>query len=371
MGQVLGAMQHPDASGVSSTRTAVPMAVCDIVLLTWNRKDLLEPCVERLFAHTSLPSRLLIVDNGSTDPDTLAYLAGLRGTPRMAVQVVRLPENGGIAAALNVGLRHTSAPWMCLLNNDVLVTAGWLEEMIRVAEADPAIGLVNPMSNEFNVGPAAGETIDELAKRRGQSRGGWLENWQAIGFCVLFSRAVLEEAGYWDEAMGSMYFEDTDFSLQVRRTGRICVIAEGAYVFHHKSATINRDPTRHEKFRASRERLYRKWSLSPPQRIAYVLPTVPAVAALSAARVRGLANQGHKVDVIGPVRATAAVRRHLLVRTRRVPEWAVWPATLARVLVKKKRFDRIIVYSPGLARLLRWARPLYKTAVQLEAGGRG
>ena len=343
-------------------------AVCDLVLLTWNRKDLLEPCVERLFAHTRPPSRLLIVDNGSTDPDTLEYLDGLRGVPSMEVRVVRLAENVGIAAALNAGLRKTEAPWVCLLNNDVLVTEGWLEEMIRVAEADQAIGLVNPMSNEFNLARAAGETVDEVARRCRERRGRWIENWQAIGFCVLFSRAVLEVAGFWDERIGSMYFEDTDYSLQVRRTGRISVIAEGAYVFHHKSATINRDPTRHEKFREGREQLRRKWGLEDSRRIACVLSARPAVAMRSAARVRGLANQGHEVSVVVSSGAAGTIRRHLQVRVTAVPGWWLWPAALWRVLVKKKRFERIIVSSPGLARLFRWLRPFHRAAVEREPG---
>ena len=354
---------------MSPAATAMSAPVCDLVLLTWNRKDLLEPCVDRLLAHTRLPCRLLIVDNGSTDSETLAYLAKLDGTSAMDIRIVRLPQNRGIAAALNAGLRNTSAPWVCLLNNDVLVTEGWLEEMMRVAEADPAIGLVNPMSNEFNVVPLAGEAIDDVARRRRRSRGGWLENWQAIGFCVLFSRALLEEVGYWDEAIGSMYFEDTDYSLQVRRTGRICVIAEGAYVFHHKSATINHDPMRHEKFRTGRERLYGKWGLSPPQRIAYVLPAAPAALARAAVQVRGLANEGHEVGVIVFSGAAGTIRRHLQVRVTAVPGWWLWPAALWRVLVKKKRFERIIVSSAGLARLLRWLRVLHRASVELEPGG--
>lgn len=360
---------------ISETADAVPVAAqtgsprCDVVVLTWNRLDLLEPCIARLLAHTRGPGRLIIVDNGSTDPATLAYLRQAQGTPALPLEVVRIPENIGIAAALNVGLRHTTAPWMCLLNNDLLVTDGWLEEMLRVGSRNPAIGLINPMSNEFGLHPSPAETVDDVGRRcRLTHSGRWLENWQAIGFCIMFSRRVLEEVGYWDAEVGAMFLTDTDYSLQVRRTGRVCAIAEAAYVFHQKSATIKLDPARDRQFRESWARLQRKWNLPSLQRVVCVLPGGEA-AGRAAARVRELANGWHEVDAIGSPAAAAKVARRLLVRVRSAPEWAVWPAALWRIATKKKRFERIVVWSPRAARRLARLEWLHRAAVHQETAG--
>ena len=348
-----------------AAETAIPS--CDVVVLTWDRRDLLEPCVARVLAHTRVRGRLIIVDNGSTDPATLQYLREARGTAALPIEVVRVPQNIGIAAGLNVGLRHSTAPWVCLLNNDLLVTEGWLEEMVRVGERDASIGLINPMSNEFGVRPSADETLDQLGRRCRVTRSGrWLENWQAIGFCVLFHRRVFEEIGCWDERIGSM--TDTDYSLLVRRTGRVCAIAEGAYVFHQKSATIRHDPSRHREFRDSWDQLQRKWGLGSFQRVACILPC-GAASARAAARVRELANAGHEVDAIGAPADVAGVARHLLIRVRPVPGWAIWPAACWRIVTKKKRFERIIVWSPGAARWLARLNGLHGAAVQLERTG--
>ena len=233
-----------------------------MVLLTWNRRDLLEPCVERLILHTRRANRLIIVDNGSTDPDALAYLDRLAAEQHGWVEVVRWPENRSIAAALNAGLALTSAPWICLLNNDILVTSGWLEEMLSVAERGQDIGLVNPMSNEFNCEPSrSGETIDDLARRLQARRGQWVEHWVGVGFCLVLSQRVLRLVGMLDEAFLGGYFEDADYALRVQHAGLRCVIAEGAYVYHHGSATMRHDPGRSRLFQENEARFL---ATSPP-----------------------------------------------------------------------------------------------------------
>lgn len=348
-------------------------AVCDLVVLTWNRVDLLKPCVERLLAHTRLPVRLLIVDNGSTDPETLQYLRELPSTTTAETIVVRHPANVGIAAALNSGLAQTRGPWICLLNNDVLVTAGWLDEMIAVAESEPTIGLVNPMSNQFGLIPRPPQTIDALAERRRCLRGRWLEHATCEGFCVLLSRALFEHVGDLDEGFGSMFFEDADYALRAHRAGFRSVIAEGAYVYHLGGATIKDDPTRHDRFAENEERFYRKWQLERPQRIGWVLPRHFTSQNVSD-DIRTLANAGHKVWVFAAGEARRAIPRHLQVVPVGLPPFG-WPAwVLWRVLTKKKRFNRLILPEGRLARVLERLSPVHHAAIEIsprEISGRG
>ncbi len=121
--------------GLSSRHRAV---ACDLILLTWNRPDLLKPCIERILRSTRLPCRLLIVDNASTDPEARAYLPTIRGTEWVDTEVIIRPSNDGFSIGMNEGMARSTAPWVCLLNNDILVTEGWLEEMLRVRLGDPA-----------------------------------------------------------------------------------------------------------------------------------------------------------------------------------------------------------------------------------------
>ena len=285
-----------------------PASRCDVVLLTWNRRDLLEPCVERLVRYTRRADRLIIVDNGSADPEALAYLNRLAsgGPGEIKIEVVRLPENRSIATALNAGLALATAPWICLLNNDVLVTAGWLDEMLDVAERGQDIGLVNPMSNEFNCKPQrSGETIDDLARRLQARRGQWVEHWMGVGFCLVLSQRVLRRIGMMDEGFRGGYFEDADYSLRVQRAGLRCVIAEAAYVYHHGSATMRHDPGRSRLFQENEARFLAKWSKEPPRRIAWVLTgstTKPLGEPATKGRACGVSGQ--------PVNGGQAQQRH-------------------------------------------------------------
>ena len=118
--------------------------ICDLVLLSWDHLEQTQPCLETLIGSTRVPCRLLIVDNGSEAP-ARQFLAGVQ--PRGAIQEVRLIQNEtneGFPRGMNRGIQASSAPYVCLLNNDLRFTHGWLEEMLAVAEANPQIGVLNP-----------------------------------------------------------------------------------------------------------------------------------------------------------------------------------------------------------------------------------
>ena len=107
---------------------------CDIIVLVWNQPALTRRCVESVLAHTRTPARLLLVDNGSDAP-TQAYLASVASHGSVQVQTLRNDTNEGFARGMNRGLRASGAPWVCLLNNDTIVTPGWLTELPRATPA--------------------------------------------------------------------------------------------------------------------------------------------------------------------------------------------------------------------------------------------
>ncbi|MBI3312375.1 MAG: glycosyltransferase family 2 protein [Candidatus Omnitrophica bacterium] len=343
---------------------------CDLVLLTWNRRDLLEPCVDRILRHTTLPSRLLIVDNGSTDPETLTYLSGIQGTALVEIEVVRRPSNEGIATAVNAGLARTRAPWVCILNNDIVVTENWLTEMMYVAESSPRIGLVNPFSNECGLAPDQDETTDDVARRCRVNRGRWIETAVCRGFCMLLSRHILQQVGYWDEGFRYMYFEDADYATRVRGAGFDCVVAEGAYVYHYGGATINSDPTRDRWFRENETRFFAKWRQERPQRIACVL-TDPQVTSADlssiSARIRRLANRGHRVWVLSVRETVNALPRHLDVTVVPMHRPLASVQALWWILAKKKRLHRIMIPDTSLAHVLQRLEAFHHAFVERVA----
>ena len=85
--------------------------------------------------HTRVPWELIAIDNGSTD-GTASYLAGVRDMAAVPVTIVSNPKNVGFPAAVNQGLRPARGEYLVLLNNDVVVTDGWLDQPIALVNAE-------------------------------------------------------------------------------------------------------------------------------------------------------------------------------------------------------------------------------------------
>lgn len=234
--------------------------VCDIVVLTWNKVDITRRFIKSFLSHTPLPTRLIIIDNASTD-GTPEYLAGLKSEPQCAIQVILNKENYGFVSGMNQGIALTSAPYVCVANNDLLFTDGWLEEMLAVLEKDPQIGLLNPNSNTFGVRAPEGTSVDMFAADLRKSRAGrFVEMPFCIGFLMCVPRKVLAAAGGFSEAFKPMFYEDRDYSLTVAKMGYLIGMAQGAYVWHDEHTSVEQLSDRGEgHFARSRAAFEKKW----------------------------------------------------------------------------------------------------------------
>ena len=232
---------------------------CDIVVLSYESPELLKSCVESVLEHTIVPSRLIIVDNASKDPKVAEYLNALRGKGKVTIEKVFSGENEGFAAGTNKGLKLVDAPFVCLLNNDCVVTEGWLEEMIAIAGSDSTIGLVNPQSNTFGSRPDTDASIDDHADLISHRKSQFVELGSAIGFACLIKKEVLEKVGLLDESYRGVCYEDTDFAARARKAGFISVMAEGAYVFHAEQASRKDLEGKEEIYRKNKEIFEGRW----------------------------------------------------------------------------------------------------------------
>lgn len=125
------------AAGQGSGITADPR-VC-VVIVTYNRKQLLAGCLEAVLAQTYPVARILVVDNASTD-GTLTFLEERGYLARSEIDYVVLPENGGGAAGFHEGFKralHTDADWIWAMDDDGLPASECLD---RLMNASPAAG---------------------------------------------------------------------------------------------------------------------------------------------------------------------------------------------------------------------------------------
>jgi glycosyltransferase involved in cell wall biosynthesis len=118
-----------------------------ITIPCWNQLEFTRQCVAALKRHTREPWEMIVVNNGSTD-QTAIYLAGLQALAAVPVTVVSNASNRGFPAAINQGLQVARGENLVLLNNDVVVTDGWI-----------------------SLSPWLMPSLDESRDRRGSMRG--------------------------------------------------------------------------------------------------------------------------------------------------------------------------------------------------------
>ncbi len=326
---------------------------CDIVLLTWNHRETTQKCLESIFRYTATQVRLLIVDNGSDQPGAKEYLESVRPRGNIAeVVLIRNQEDLGFSRGMNVGIRfclsQQPAPYLCLVSNDVVMTPGWLSEMMRIAGSKSEIGLVNPISTNFGFYPPSEEENNEYGDRITRaSKGKWRELGWCIGFCFLVKREVFEKIGLLDEIFGMAYYEDADFSKRAQTNGYLCALALGSYVYHAQGGSFGKHPQKSALFLRNEEIFYSRWQLEKPERICFVLNQNSNISSKALFRkIRDSANRLHRVWVLHiNRREPAEFPNHWSVQKIGFsgPSFLFYPWALTYVLLKKKKFNKIIV----------------------------
>jgi GT2 family glycosyltransferase len=225
---------------LSRLRATEPV-FASIVMLSWNAPEYTELAVASIRTYTQTPHEIIIIDNGS-DEATRRRIAALPGD----VRVIYNASNMGFAHGCNQGMAAARGTHVVLLNNDVVVTEGWLEALIDAQRRDPTIGISAPRSN-FVAGDqqvhdanyANVEAMHEFAaQRRASLRGRTYYSDRVIGFCMCIARPVIEEVGGIDTRYGVGNFEDDDYCIRVRAAGYQMVVCEDAFIHHFGSVTF-------------------------------------------------------------------------------------------------------------------------------------
>jgi glycosyltransferase involved in cell wall biosynthesis len=120
--------------GAASMKIKIARGLASIIIPVWNQLEFTQQCLASLKEHTRPEWELIVIDNGSND-GTAAYLAGVRDMASVPVTVVSNTTNLGFPAAVNQGLRLARGEYLVLMNNDVVVTDGWLDQLIGLVNA--------------------------------------------------------------------------------------------------------------------------------------------------------------------------------------------------------------------------------------------
>lgn len=227
-----------------------PAPLVSVIMGTRDRVDLLRPAVDGILEQTYYqPVELIIVDNQSHDPATLAYLREIEKDARVKVISYDAPFN--FAAINNLGVKHSTGEIICLINNDIrVISPDWLREMVSHA-LRPEIGVVGaklyyPNNRVQHAGIILGVSgIAEHAHRRLPreivgyvARTHVLQNFSAVtGACMVIRRQVFDEVDGLDEVNLPVAFNDIDFCLRLQVRGYRVLWTPYAELYHVESAS--------------------------------------------------------------------------------------------------------------------------------------
>lgn len=248
-----------------------------IVVLTCNRKHLLEQCVENVLLKTSpLTTEIVIWDNASTD-DTAAYLSGLEDD---RIKVVRHDRNIGQNAYARA-FRLTTAPYMIEVDDDIIeAPAAWDATLVDAFRRLPQIGFLaaNLVDNPHDTTSTimyhrdahlyAYEDVNGVRLKRGPVGGG----------CSLTSRELYDRVGGFRESKRHVFWlEDAAYIADIEKLGYGAAYLDELKVFHAGGPYYARSSPEKERYwRAFRRRVQRR------QAVKRVLMHVPFVRRLNA-----------------------------------------------------------------------------------------
>jgi GT2 family glycosyltransferase len=256
-----------------------------LIVPTRDRLDVLRPCVEALLQRTAYRHfEVLIVDNQSSRPETLAYLGDVARRDAR-VRVLRWDYPFNYSAINNFAAAQAGGAILGLLNNDVEpINADWLDEMVRQA-VRPEIGCVGaklyyPSGRIQHAGVILG--IGDVAGHGhkyfpGTASGYFgrlkvVQNLSAVtGACLMVRKQVFEQVGGLDAEHLPVAFNDIDFCLRVREAGYRNLWTPYAELYHHESVSRGGEdtPEKQARFRAEVEYMKATWGEQLIQDPAY------------------------------------------------------------------------------------------------------
>jgi GT2 family glycosyltransferase len=220
-----------------------------IIIPTKDKLSYLERCVSSILERTAFQDfELILVDNGSEEPETLAYYESIEQDPR--IRRIDYPEPFNWSAANNRGAESATGDTLLFLNNDIeILEPDWLEEMLRWVEL-PSIGavgakLLSERGSIQHAGVIVGmeghaSHVFYGAKERHVGPFGpvdWYRNLSAVtGACMMVPRDLFERAGRFDEHY-ELVFSDIEFCLRIRAMGYRVLYTPHARLRHYEGCS--------------------------------------------------------------------------------------------------------------------------------------
>lgn len=252
-----------------------PHPLVSVIIPTYDRPDLLRTCIEGLTRGTAYTEReVLVVDGGSTQPDTLHLLHAIDG--RDGVRIIRDDGPFNRSSLNNRAVTSCNGDILLFLSDTVKpLHRSWLHEIVRQC-LRPDIGAVGarleyPSGEVQHAGIILGVHGTVAHSHHGLAQkdpghGGralLVQNVSAVtGACMAVRRSVFEETGGFDAAELPVSFGDVDFCLRLGARGYRIVYTPFSRMVQHGDISCGPDDSTLKRYRlAAREQdvMRRRW----------------------------------------------------------------------------------------------------------------
>lgn len=254
-----------------------PEPKVSLIIPTRDRVELLRGCVDGILHRTDYANvEVIVVDNDSEQPETLAYFDALKDDPRVRI----IPYHGkfNYSSINNFAAEQATGEIIGLVNNDIEVIGGdWLKEMVSHA-VRPEIGAVGAKllyadGTVQHAGVVTGicGVAGHAQKHADRRDFGYFSRLQlthnlscVTAACLLMRKAVFDQVGRLDEANLAVAFNDVDLCLKVREAGYLLVWTPFAELYHLESASRGPDtaPDKIQRFMREIDYMNRRWGES-------------------------------------------------------------------------------------------------------------
>ena len=182
----------------------------EAVITSYNQGTMILEAVRSVCSQTLLPERIIIVDDGSTDKESLAVLGEMKNSPDFPVPVIiQFQENQGVSAARNTGIRSAHSSMVLVLDGDDRIEKEYIEKVYHLLLEHPSMVIASSWMRTFG-------TLDAIVRPSGGNIVPFLSHNCCPATHILRKKAF-ERCGGYDESMRSG-FEDWDFFLSMLET---------------------------------------------------------------------------------------------------------------------------------------------------------
>ena len=214
-----------------------------IFIPVYNKVEYTRQCIESIYRYTDFDRykcEFILINDGSTD-GTEAYFESLN-----IKKVINLKENVK-ASIFTTAFRVCEGEFFLFVNNDTLVTDGWLDNLMACIQSDEKIISATPCTpNTSNLQTDLEhlfpQELSELEHFKNTSNPDlWEERSRIMPVIAIYRAKLLNEIGFADRLFYTLEYWDDDFSLRARRAGYRQMLCRDTYCYHFGSVTGKKD----------------------------------------------------------------------------------------------------------------------------------